>query len=72
MREGAEIRLSDGRSIGTVTSGGFGPSVGAPVAMGYVEAPFAASGTEVEFLVRGKPVPGRIVPMPFHPHAYKR
>jgi len=72
VREGAEIRLSDGRSIGTVTSGGFGPSVGAPVAMGYVEAPFAASGTGVEFLVRGKPVPGRIVPMPFHPHAYKR
>ena len=72
VREGAEIRLSDGRSIGAVTSGGFGPSVGAPVAMGYVEAASAVPGTEVEFLVRGKPVPGRIVSMPFHPHAYKR
>jgi aminomethyltransferase len=72
VREGAEIHVRGGRQIGTVTSGGFGPSVGSPVAMGYVEAAFAAPDTEVDFLVRGKPVPGHVVPMPFHPHAYKR
>ncbi|MGE0212410.1 MAG: glycine cleavage system aminomethyltransferase GcvT [Parvibaculaceae bacterium] len=72
VREGSDIQSRDGRAIGAVTSGGFGPSVGAPVAMGYVEAALAAPDTEVDVLVRGKPVPGRIVAMPFHPHAYKR
>lgn len=71
-REGAEIADKSGRIIGRVTSGGFGPSVNAPVAMGYVDAKFSADGTEVDLLVRGKPVAARIAPMPFAPHRYKR
>ncbi len=69
-REGAEIRATDGKLIGAVTSGGFGPSVNAPVAMGYVEAAFAAPGTEVHLMVRGKALPARVSAMPFHPHRY--
>ncbi len=71
-REGAEVRLPGGAVIGTVTSGGFGPTVGAPVAMGYVEAAHAAPGTAVELLVRGKGLPAKVVAMPFTPNRYKR
>jgi aminomethyltransferase len=71
-REGTEIADKTGRIIGRVTSGGFGPSVNAPVAMGYVETAFSAVGTEVDLLVRGKPLAARIAPMPFAPHRYKR
>jgi len=72
-REGAEVRLPGGGAIvGTVTSGGFGPTVGAPVAMGYVTAAHAAPGTAVELVVRGKGLPARIVAMPFTPSRYKR
>ena len=70
-REGAEI-LVDGAAVGKVTSGGFGPSVGRPVAMGYVDARFATPGTAVIVPVRGKELPARIVPMPFVPHRYHR
>lgn len=70
-REGTEIQAG-GRTIGTVTSGGFGPTVGGPVAMGYVETAFAAPGTEVALLVRGKPLPARVVALPFVPARYKR
>ena len=71
-REGTEIVSADGVSIGVVTSGGFGPSVGAPIAMGYVARSFAALGTPVSLMVRGKPLSGRVVTLPFHPHAYYR
>jgi aminomethyltransferase len=71
-REGAEIADKTGRIIGKVTSGGFGPSLNAPVAMGYVEAAFAEDGTEVDLMVRGKAVPARVAPMPFVPNGYKR
>src|SRR3954468_19139569 len=71
-REGAEIAAKDGRIIGKVTSGGFGPSLNAPVAMGYVETAFAALCTEVDLMVRGKALPARIAPMPFVPNRYKR
>jgi aminomethyltransferase len=70
-REGAEIMLG-GKQIGTVTSGGFGPTLGRAVAMGYVERAQSANGTKVELMVRGKPVPAEIVPMPFVKHAYYR
>ena len=60
-REGTEIQTPDGRTVGTVTSGGFGPTVGGPVAMGYVETALAAPGTELVLLVRGKPLPARVV-----------
>jgi glycine cleavage system T protein (aminomethyltransferase) len=71
-REGAEIADKTGRVVGKVTSGGFGPSLNAPVAMGYVESSLAADGTEVDLIVRGKPMPARVAPMPFVPNRYKR
>ncbi len=69
-REGTEIATKSGNIIGHVTSGGFGPSVDGPIAMGYVTAEHAAIDTEVDLLVRGKPRPGRIVRMPFTEHHY--
>ncbi len=71
-REGTEIADKTGRIIGKITSGSFGPSLNAPVAMGYIETAFAADGTEVDLMVRGKPNPARVAPMPFVPNRYKR
>jgi len=71
-REGAEIQSADGKAIGAVTSGGFGPTVGGPIAMGYVGAEHAATGTDVQLIVRGKPLPARVADMPFAPHRYFR
>lgn len=70
-REGAEIAI-DGKVVGKVTSGGFSPTLGRAVAMGYVARAHAVNGTKVGLLVRGKPVPAEIVPMPFVKHAYYR
>lgn len=64
-REGTEITDRDGQSIGRVTSGGFGPTVAAPVAMGYVAPTHGAPDTDVVLVVRGKPVPARVVKLPF-------
>jgi len=69
-REGTEIFDQDGLCIGLVTSGGFGPSVDGPIAMGYVESSHVKSGTPVQLLVRGKSLPATIVPLPFVPHRY--
>ena len=71
-REGTEIADKSGRIIGKVTSGGFGPSLNAPIAMGYVESASAAAGTPVDLMVRGKAMPAVISPMPFVPHSYRR
>ena len=71
-REGTAITDAGGRSIGVVTSGGFGPSVEAPVAMGYVATDHAAPDTEVTLVVRGKPVPARVVKLPFVAANYYR
>ncbi len=71
-REGAEIQSTDGKTIGAVTSGGFGPSAGAPVAMGYVDAAFSKTGTPVNLIVRGKPLSAVVADMPFVPHGYYR
>jgi aminomethyltransferase len=70
-REGAEI-VADGKIVGKVTSGGFGPTIGRAVAMGYVDKMHATKGAKVELVVRGKPAPAEIVPMPFVKHAYYR
>jgi aminomethyltransferase len=70
-REGSEI-MAGGKVIGRVTSGGFGPSLNAPVAMGYVETAFAADGTHLELMVRGNALPAAVTPMPFVPHNYRR
>ena len=72
VREHTELQSEDGRKIGEVTSGLLGPTVDKPVAMGYVEAGFAAIGTRVNALVRGKAVPMEVAAMPFTPARYYR
>ncbi len=71
VREGAVLYSGD-REVGVVTSGGFAPSVGAPIAMGYVTADLAAIDTPLEAEVRGKRVPVAVAAMPFVPHRYHR
>ncbi|WP_211474286.1 glycine cleavage system aminomethyltransferase GcvT [Collimonas humicola] len=72
VREGAELVDAGGKVIGKVTSGGFGPTLDKPVAMGYVETAFAKVGTQLHALVRGKPVPIEVAAMPFTPARYFR
>jgi len=71
VREGAPI-FSGSDEVGRVTSGGFAPTVGAPIAMGYVAAAHTAQGTALEAEVRGKRVPLTVSSMPFVPHRYHR
>lgn len=71
-REHTEITDESGTVIGEVTSGGFSPSLQAPIAMGYVPLAFSAVGTEINLLVRGKPRPAKIVKMPFVEQRYYR
>ncbi len=71
-REGAEIATPDGTIVGKVTSGGFGPSLNGPCAMGYVAREHAAPGTRLDLIVRGKPLPATVAAMPFVPNRYKR
>ncbi|MBY4636204.1 glycine cleavage system aminomethyltransferase GcvT [Sphingopyxis sp. XHP0097] len=71
VREGA--KLFDGNTeVGVVTSGGFAPSVGAPIAMGYVPTGLSEPGTPVAAEVRGKRVACTVTAMPFVPHRYVR
>ncbi len=69
-RAHTEIQDGAGNRIGEITSGGFGPSVNAPVAMGYVDSKFAAAGTKVNLMVRGQALPAEVAQMPFAPHRY--
>ena len=64
-REGADIADGDGNVIGKVTSGGFGPTFGGPVAMGYVPGNYSEVGTEISLLVRGKTLSAKVAAMPF-------
>ncbi|WP_286786623.1 MULTISPECIES: glycine cleavage system aminomethyltransferase GcvT [Pseudomonas] len=72
VREGAEIVDAQGQVIGQVSSGGFGPSLGAPVAMGYVQSSHAAIDTPVWAIVRGKRVPMCVAKTPFVAQRYYR
>ncbi|MCJ0763942.1 glycine cleavage system aminomethyltransferase GcvT [Variovorax sp. CYS-02] len=72
VREHTELQDAAGRRVGEVTSGLLGPSIDRPVAMGYVDAAQAAPGTRLNALVRGKPVPMEVSPMPFVPNRYYR
>ncbi|OYW60276.1 MAG: glycine cleavage system protein T, partial [Rhodobacterales bacterium 12-65-15] len=72
MREGVALFAPDGTPVGQVTSGGFAPSLQAPVAMGYVATHLAAIGTMLEGEVRGKRLPVTVAALPFHPTTYKR
>lgn len=69
-RAHTEITDKDGNVIGEITSGGFGPSVGGPVAMGYVAVEFAKAETPVDLLVRGKAQPAQVFKLPFSEHRY--
>jgi aminomethyltransferase len=71
-REGAEIALPGGDVIGILTSGGFAPTVGAPIAMGYVPAEHASEGTQLELIVRNRRLPATVSAMPFVPNRYFR
>jgi aminomethyltransferase len=66
------IVAEDGTEAGIITSGGFGPTVNGPVAMGYVRRDLAADGTRLLLIVRGKTIPATVVPLPFVPHRYLR
>ncbi|GAC1554722.1 MAG: glycine cleavage system aminomethyltransferase GcvT [Beijerinckiaceae bacterium] len=72
VRERAEVTNPDGRPVGRVTSGGFSPSLGRPIAMAYVESDFAGIGTELRVIVRGTALPASVAAMPFVPHRYFR
>lgn len=71
MREGTPL-FHDGAEVGHVTSGGFGPSIEAPMAMGFVPPAISAPGTHLEGEVRGRRLPATIVTLPFHSPTYKR
>jgi aminomethyltransferase len=72
LREGTELFSADGKKIGLITSGGFGPSADAPVAMGYVETVFSATGTPLQAMLRGSARPCAVTALPFIPHHYKK
>jgi len=72
IREGARLLDSAGAEVGTVTSGGYGPSIEAPVAMGYVRADLADTGTALVADVRGREVTCTVADLPFTPHRYVR
>jgi aminomethyltransferase len=71
-REGTVITDAAGRAIGKITSGGFGPTVGGPVAMGYVEAQSSVPGTSVKLIVRDAAHAATVVKLPFVPNRFKR
>lgn len=72
VREGAELVDAEGKVIGKVTSGGFGPTLGAPMAMGYVDEAHAKVGSEVWAVVRGARIPAVVARTPFVPQRYYR
>ena len=72
VREPAVLQNADGVQIGQVTSGLLGPSAEQPIALGYVDTAYAAQGTEIFALVRGKAIPMVVSPTPFVPNRYYR
>lgn len=71
-REGTDIADPDGIVIGKITSGGFGPTFGGPVAMGFVPKDMAEEGTKVQLIIRGKAHGATVASTPFVPQRYKR
>ena len=71
-RENTHVTDSDGNRIGEITSGGFGPSVNGPIAMGYVDTASSLIGTKINALVRGKPLATTVVDLPFVKAKQKR
>ena len=72
VRAHTAIVAVDGSAAGSITSGGFSPTLGVPIAMGTLRRDLIADGTTVQVLLRGKPVAARVVPLPFVPHRYAR
>jgi aminomethyltransferase len=72
VREGALVLDGEGNEVGKITSGGFSPSLQRPIAMGYIAAALAESGTELKLEQRGKLFEARVAAMPFVPHRYHR
>ena len=72
VRAGASLFDEDGKPAGRVTSGGFGPSAGHPVAIGYVAKSLKEPGTRLYAEVRGNRVPIAVHPLPFTPHRYRK
>lgn len=72
LREGVELVDEDSKVLGRITSGGFGPTFGAPVAMGYVETSRAQPGTKLGAMLRGKVQPVEVAKLPFVPQRYYR
>jgi aminomethyltransferase len=72
VRERTELRDAQGNRVGEVTSGLPGPTIGKPVAMGYVPPAIASPGSRVTAMVRGKPVTMEVTALPFVPTRYHR
>lgn len=72
VREHTELQSEGGQKIGEVTSGLLGPTIDKPVALAYVDAAYAANGTRVNAIVRGKAVPMEVCATPFVPTRYYR
>jgi aminomethyltransferase len=72
VREGARILDSEGSEVGRITSGGHSPTLGRPIAMGYVATALAQPGTSLTLEQRGKLLTATVAPMPFVPHRYHR
>ena len=72
VRAGVSLRNEAGEVVGRVTSGGFGPSVEHPIAMGYVAKAFSEPGTRLVAEVRGSRIPVSVHPLPFTPHRYRK
>ena len=72
VREGVKIFSKDGKEIGSITSGTFGPSVNGPIAMGYVKVDFSKPGTRVLLEVRGKNYNANVSELPFYKKSYVR
>jgi aminomethyltransferase len=72
VREGADITDSSGEIVGKMTSGGFGPTLQVPIAMGYVSIDHSEEGSHLNAIVRGKPRPITVTRMPFVKHRYYR
>lgn len=72
VRNGVDLYDAEGKPVGSITSGGFGPSAGHPVAIGYVETSVARPGNRLHAEVRGARIPIDIHPLPFTPHRYRK
>jgi aminomethyltransferase len=72
VREHVELHNDAGQKVGEVTSGLLAPTADQPVALAYVQAEYAASGTRLNAMVRGKAVPMQVSPLPFVPNRYYR